>query len=549
MSNLDNAPNSTDDKNIFDLEGGVDPDSLTDEEIMAFDGVMVSSKDRDLYAPYDYSELGEYREFGGTGYERQETNPTDKLVFKAYQKEGLLSRPVNKINQKYWDKGFKVLTPGKPDSKLPEETNDFFKKFQIISKLCQGTTSRTLFGAGWLWYQTKDIESPEDLKTELDINANIKLYKIVTLPKLLLVEPIRDTTTGAIKWIRFMMNDGTNDNAEIDIHVSRLLPIINDPLGIHPMGQSEVLAAITRLSDLQTIIWSMQQILKTRAAPVTIIYFPRGMIKKHRRQIMAQFKNLQPNDIVGIQHAGQTPDDKVKVEWPTSFTAMGNMAPNLSIIMDVYAASIGMPKVILFSMLEASSGGSDTNVKEWLSDISATQQMKHTNYIEQLITLGRACGEIKCNDKYNIKWNPLYEIDHRELNIIHLNESVTGLNYEQIGYEVVIDDMGLIDYNKTKKVRESVASLSAEKPKERAPEIRNPGTEAQALAPDEGTSSLVGSSDSQSQSLVVSLTNRIQQLEDILSNILRSSKKNKQSVINLQDSVDELFTLGERESQ
>lgn len=479
----------------------VDAGSITSADIVTV--ITIKSQDQEVPAPFRYSNLGEPNVKGGRYWERGSIIKNMNMVAEALAGEGIFMRPLEKRCKKMWEKGFTIVTPGHADSKLPDEVNAFFDKYDLWLKTYQATMNMSAFGEGLLWYQLKDIESPAQLERPMP-NGKYDLNGIKVISKLNIVDTRKDKGNNITHYGVKLTVNGADQT--VYIHASRMIPFINDPFGTHPDGLSELLGSIEHLDALRNIRWTMHQLLLRRGAPPTIVYYPKGLAKSVIDDVLKSFKQLGPNDVVGIPLSpdmqGQQ-NTQIRAEWNPNFSAIGNLSPIIEFATNIYCASIDYPKALLFGINAGSVTGSETNIIQWLSGISADQRMKLTHPLMQLINNAREHGQIESQDVYSIAWNPLPDISAQDMNKMHLNTSSTGMNLISMGYEPILNGIGLIDYNATKKSEISVGGTQAEKPNPRAANIQNPGTEAPAMTKEQVMSKI-----SELQDEIVAMTDK-----------------------------------------
>jgi hypothetical protein len=429
-----------------------------------------------IAAPKQYSSIGALGYRGGAYWNRRDFDANKDSILEAMINEGMIGTPIEKRTKKSFEKKFKVVTPDNSDSKLHRQVMMFFDKHSLWLKLWQATMNSESFGSGYLWYQYADIKSWKDLikpvkvgPVKLDTIEHITKYSWKGTERLPNNEP---------KYYVFGSKDG-NEPIELKIHPSRIIPITNDPLGTHPDGVASLLKTFNHVDDLRSIIWMMRQLLLRRGAPITIIYIPNGYPDTAKATMRKSFKQAQPNDIITIPFDPNLPkDQQIRVEWNPSFSSIGNLQPIIDISIDSFCASIDYPRQLWQGSGAGSISGSETNIIQWLSGISADQNMKHTPVVRTIIEWGQKHGQIEAQDDFFIEWTPLEEVSLVDLNRMQLNASVIAVNLNNNGWDVILTDNGMIDYNATKKTGIVTPSAPTELPNSRAGDIRNPDTEA-----------------------------------------------------------------------
>jgi hypothetical protein len=427
-------------------------------------------------APKHYSKIGAVDYRGGSYWNRKSLNANEDTILEAMINEGMISTPIEKRCKKIFEKKFKVTTPDNPDSKLHREVMAFFDEHSLWLKLWQATMNSELFGAGYLWYLYADIKSWQELSKPVK-DGNVELLDIEMITKLRWKETTRTPDNEPEYYVFNSTEDGMP--IELKIHPSRIIPIINDPMGTHPDGVASLLKTISHVDELRSIIWMMNQLLLRRGAPITIIYIPNGYPDPAKAIMRKSFKQAQPNDIITIPFDPNLPkDQQIRVEWNPSFSSIGNLQPIIDISIDSFCASIDYPRQLWQGSGAGSISGSETNIIQWLSGISADQNMKHTPVVRTIIEWGQKHGQIEAQDDFFIEWTPLEEVSLVDLNRMQLNASVIAVNLQNAGWDVILTDNGMIDYNATKKTGIVTPSAPTELPNPRAGDIRNPDTEA-----------------------------------------------------------------------
>ncbi|MFH1013598.1 MAG: hypothetical protein V1769_03710, partial [Thermoplasmatota archaeon] len=274
-------------------------------------------------APKSYSKIGGVSYRGGAYWNRKSINATEDTILEAMINEGMISTPIEKRVKKILEKKFKVVPVKHVDSDIHQEVMQFFDEHSLWLKLGQCIMNAELFGAGYLWYQYADIKGLTGLSKPVR-QGKVELLDIQMINALAFRETKRLPNNDPEYYI--FNSKENNVRVELTIHPSRIIPVINDPMGTHPDGVASLLKTISHVDDLRSIIWMMRQLLLRRGAPITIIYIPTGYPESAKATMRQSFKQAQPNDIITIPFDPNVPkDQQIRVEWNPSFSSIGNL--------------------------------------------------------------------------------------------------------------------------------------------------------------------------------------------------------------------------------
>ena len=424
-------------------------------------------------------------------YNRDIPSYSEDDIWADYQKEGLLQQIVKRESSKLFTKWFSVVTPGNPDSDLPEQVKEAMEKYEMAIKLPQWHTSRMLFGCGWLMHQLGDVG--EDVKgLETAPSGNPEYMDIVPISKKEWVKTERsEDVYRKINYYQFKFGTGKN-KVVWNINPERLIMNKNDPLGVAPEGMSEVIGGMGHLEELMDINYMLAVGLRNRCFSIPIIEYPAGMDDAQIKAIEDQFKMINYCDNISIPK-GRDEFQNLSISFDRNFSDFGNIQPLVDMKIKLFSTSLGYPYALLFGTPAGGLSGSEMNSREFLSGLSAKLKLEYTPLIRRIIEDWRKFGVIKNKtDKYEIMWPPLYEMTEEEEKKILLLESVRATNLMKIRQEFDFLGSGFID-NNSLSGHVSVVDIpqQVENPNVRKTDIRNPGDEGQALMNKRTTDELI----------------------------------------------------------
>ncbi len=113
--------------------------------------------------------------------------------------------------------------------------------------------------------------------------------------------------------------------------------------------------------------------------------------------------------------------------------------------------SFDIPMQIVEGVAAGAVTGSETNLKDYYSDLSAKQEIDFTPVVEQLITILQGTGQVTKGD-FKITWNPLQEMNAKEQAEIEKLEAET---------EAIRIGSGVLDPEEVKKELEQATRVDA----------------------------------------------------------------------------------------
>lgn len=376
------------------------------------------------------------------------TNITDKQLVDAYRGNGIGRKLVNKIASDTFDNWFKVESENET---LIENVSDVFSSKKVwvaegeARALGLKKNLKEAYKVGMvegyalmmLGYSDED-----DLADEVQNPKSLDYLGIVTKTNVrkLLIEKSQDSEHyGEIVGAMIKMGTGP----PVEVHASRFIYLPVNQYGNDPEGIGYMKPAYNYLVVLDNVIWSTGQAFYRNAAGF-MHYIKKKGKSGAMGKIKAQAKNTnaltswvsdESTEIkdIGVRKSALNPEQY----WNVSLKAV--------------AMSFDIPMQIVEGVAAGAVTGSETNLKDYYSDLSAKQEIDFTPVVEQLITILQGTGQVIKGD-FKITWNPLQEMNAKEQAEIEKLEAET---------EKIRIDSGVLDPEEVKKEIEQEKRVDA----------------------------------------------------------------------------------------
>jgi len=372
------------------------------------------------------------------------SNISNSMLKKAFERNGITRKLVNKLSSDTFDKWFKVESD---NQKLIEDVNSLFssksiwhfndgkKHLGIKKKVKANYTVGIVEGFCILALGFSDdkplseqVENPESLDY-------VSLLTPSDVNKLIIDEDEDSETFGLIIGAEIKLGKG---DAKV-IHASRFIYIPVNTYGNSYKGIGLVKPAYNYLTVLDNVIWSTGQSFYRYASG-----FPHIKKKGGNPDVINKIKK-QWKDVNSL--TGWASGDDTEIEFVGAKAVALDPQKYLDVSIFAVATSFDIPAQIVIGTAAGMVTGSETNLRDYYSDISSKQEIDWTPIMEQLIVIGQSTGQI-AKGEFKIKWNPLFELSEKEIAEIDKLKAET---------DKIRIESGVLDPEQVKKERETEA--------------------------------------------------------------------------------------------
>lgn len=335
---------------------------------------------------------------------------TDAACKKAYERNGITRKLVNKIASDTFDNWFNIeseneeliqtaqeVFSAKSSWLHDDETKHLNLQWNLKEAYKVGIVERfalLVLGFSDEGDLDKEVENPKSLDY-------LSILTPADVQKLILDEDEKSETYGELIAAKIKLGKGS---AKI-IHASRFifLPVNTYGNSINAIGL--VRPAYAYLTVLDNVIWSTGQSFYRYAAGFPHIK-KKGGKPGELNKIKEQWKDV--NSLTGWAS-----DENTDILFPGAKGSALDPGAYFSVALKAVAMSFDIPVQIVEGAAAGAITGSETNLKDYYSDISSKQELEWTPIIEQLIKILQETGQIAEGD-FNVVWNPLEEMNEKE---------------------------------------------------------------------------------------------------------------------------------------
>ncbi len=337
-------------------------------------------------------------------------NISNSMLKKAYEKNGITRKIVNKVASDTFDNWFKVESENQQliedvhslfSSKSSWHFDDGKRHLGVKKNLKESYKVGMVEGYSLLALGFSD---DGDLKEELVSAKSLDYVSILTpsdVKKLILDEDKNSARFGEIIAAEIRLGHGDTQT----IHASRFIHLPVNTYGNNYRGMGLVKPAYNYLTVLDNVIWSTGQSFYRYASG-----FPH-IKKKGGKPLQLNKIKKQWKDVNAM--TGWVSDDDTTIDFVGAKAVALDPEKYLDVAVFAVASSFDMPAQILLGTAAGAVTGSETNLRDYYSDISSKQELDWTPIIEQLIVIGQSTGQVAKGD-FKVKWNPLQEMNAKE---------------------------------------------------------------------------------------------------------------------------------------
>lgn len=355
-----------------------------------------------------------YRETSDEGIKKGElwSEVSNKDARKAVKNSGIAGTLVNKITKDTFNKWFVVKSD---NQKLIDDANLLFSAKQgiTVGRIEDGNIRldlKTIFtafdkvtkteGYGLLVLGLGDgAELDQPVKNLTSLNY-LSLVGPEDIRKIILDKDVESETFGEIIGAKVSLGTGKAKT----IHASRFIFKAVNTYGNDWKGTGIVKPAYGYLTVLENIIWSNGQAFYRYASGFPHIK-KKGAKEGALKKIREQWADV--NAMTGWASGEDTEIDFVGAKA----TAL-NPEQYWDVAIKAVAIGFEIPTQIIEGVAAGAVTGSETNLKEYYSDISSKQD-EWTPLVEKIIRIGQQTGQI-AKGEFSIEWNLLFEMNAKE---------------------------------------------------------------------------------------------------------------------------------------
>lgn len=335
---------------------------------------------------------------------------SNEMCKKAYEKNGITRKLVNKIASDTFDNWFNIESENEGLIQDVQEVfsaksswlfDDKIKHLNLQSNLKEAYKVGIVERFALLVLGFSDDGALEEEVTDPRSLDYLSILTPADVQKLILDEDEKSETFGELIAAKVKMGKGS---AKI-IHASRFifLPVNTYGNSINAIGL--VRPAYVYLTVLDNVIWSTGQSFYRYAAGFPHIK-KKGGKAGELNKIKEQWKDV--NSLTGWAS-----DENTEILFPGAKGSALDPAQYFSVALKAVAMSFDIPVQILEGVAAGAITGSEINLKDYYSDISSKQELDWTPIIEQLIKILQETGQVS-EGNFNIVWNPLEEMNEKE---------------------------------------------------------------------------------------------------------------------------------------
>jgi len=338
-------------------------------------------------------------------------NITNALCKKAYERNGVTRKLVNKLANDTFDNWFYV------ESENQQLIDDVVNVFSAKSKWLHDDEVKYL-NLQWNLKEAYKVGMVEgyallvlgfsddaSLSEELDNPRSLDYLSILTpsdVKKLILDEDENSDTFGELIAAKVKIGKGEPKV----IHASRFIFLPVNTYGNSVNGIGLVRPAYNYLTVLDNVFWSTGQSFYRYASGFPHIK-KKGGTPTEMNKIKAQWKEV--NSLTGW-----VSNDDTEIDFTGAKATALDPEKYFNVALTGVAMCFDIPVDIVKGVAAGAVTGSETNLKDYYSDISSKQQLDWTPIIEQLITILQETKQV-VQGEFRIVWNPLEEMDEKEM--------------------------------------------------------------------------------------------------------------------------------------
>jgi len=362
-----------------------------------------------------YSSSSQFGYVLGSSLNSWDSSITNEKLEEMYLRTGFCYRIINKISDDVLDNGFSIEN----NDVLAKDIEELNKRVKLIPKFKKAYTYARLFGFSFLTLGWED--AAQKLSDDL-LNAKDLKYAVPLMPsqisEIILDQDQRSERFGEVEFI--VINSSGAQKKKI--HWKRFLHIVHDDFKSNAKGVSSVLPAYNYLQTLENIIWAAGQAYYRNAAPFAKITINGASDKEllkydEKMDDISVRTRFLSNENFGLEFLPTTPID------PTPF---------FQVALTAVCTTLGIPKQIAEGTNAGAISGSETNLKDYYSDLSSVQTLT----IEPLLReIYQRCQDnaIIAQGDYDIKWESLFEMNEKDTALTEYAKSQAYLNYVNAG--------------------------------------------------------------------------------------------------------------------
>jgi phage-related protein (TIGR01555 family) len=365
-----------------------------------------------------YSDPTQYGFVLGTELNNWDSKITNEKLRKMYLRTGFCYRILNKLSDDVFDNGF-FIDNNDPFAEDVYALND---KISLATKMKQAFKYSKLFGYSFLalgWQDTAERleDEPRNVQS-LDYVVPLSPEQI---DEIILDEDEKSERYGEVEYI---VLQGSTINDKKKIHWKRFIHLVNDNFNNNPKGVSSILPAYNYLETLENILWSAGQAYYRNAAP-----FANFNVKNADKTDLEAIDEEMDDINVRTRFLGND-DFQLKFEQ----TQPNDPTPFVDVMLTAVSSTLAIPKQIVIGTAAGAVTGSETNLKDYYSDISSTQTLVIEPLLRQLYTWCMDYGILPVTDDYDIEWESLFEMDEKDKALTYLAKSQAYKNYAEAGF-------------------------------------------------------------------------------------------------------------------
>ena len=326
------------------------------------------------------------------GYNQNVT--IDKLNT-LYLRQGFCYRIVNKRSGDLFDAGFKIVN----NDPLGKEITTLFNDIDFMSEMKQAQKYAYLHGVGFLllgWRDSAELDEEPQNVTGIDYAIPVSMNKV---KKAILDENKDSDTYGDIIALEISDKGQKSLYQSKRIHYKRFLTITYDAFDNNPLGYSQVTPAYNYLETLENLLWSVGQAYYRYGSPLHFLKVAGATTEK-----LEEFDKKLPDINALTRLLG---NEKYTLE--THQQSPADPKPFFDITLTACCATLGIPKQIVEGTSAGVLTGSETNLRDYYSDLAQEQVLVIEDKVREFITSCQDYNIFKNKGEYIVDWNPQFE--------------------------------------------------------------------------------------------------------------------------------------------
>jgi len=339
------------------------------------------------------------------------TDISNSDLKKAVERNGITRKLVNKLSSDTFDNWFEVESE---NDQLIKDVNSLFSskstwwvndgKAHLGMKKNLKESYKVGMVEGYSLLAL-GLSDDKELNERADKPKSLDYVSILTpsdVTKLLIDEDENSETFGQMIGAEIRIGKGSKKT----IHASRFIYLPVNTYGNSYQGIGYVKPAYNYLTVLDNVIWSTGQGFYRYASGFPHIK-KKGGSPDQIKKIKEQWKDV--NSLTGWASA-----DDTTIDFVGASTSALDPEKYLNVAIFAVATSFDIPSQIVIGTAAGAVTGSETNLRDYYSDISSKQDIDWTPVIEQLIIIAQSTGQV-AKGEFKINWNPLFEMDEKEI--------------------------------------------------------------------------------------------------------------------------------------